>query len=462
MKDRKRRLELYSFYDHTGIERHLERMAEKGWMLEKVENNIWHYRRIKPEKLTFFVTYFPRASELDPEPGEEQKIFFDFCEHTGWKLAAVSAQQQIFYNESPDPVPIATDPQVELETVRRSARKSFLPGIWVLLACGLAVTVMSAIRLRQDPIGALSSAAWLFSSLAWLLVILYGASELAGYFAWCHGAKKAAARGEFLETSSRVWLGKVILAVTLAGLLYCLANMGMTGPGWQRLVSVGTVCGILGIFAIGWWLKGFLKRRKLKPGANRTLTFLFIFAAYLAFVGLMVYAGLKLAEREIEKSRGAAAGGYYQELPLSVEDLLEVQPEFYETMTTEDRSPLLGCLEVNQMPDWEVAEARTYPYLQYTIVDVKAPFLYEICKEQLFKERDQSEDGSVPERHKRIYEPCDLKSWGAEEAWTLRSQDAGWEANVYLLCYPDRIVEIWFGWELSEEQMRTAGEMLAS
>ncbi len=388
MKDRKRRLELYSFYDHTGIERHLERMAEKGWMLEKVENNIWHYRRIRPKKLTFFVTYFPRASEFDPEPGEEQKIFFDFCEHTGWKLAAVSAQQQIFYNESPDPVPIATDPQVELETVRRSARKSFLPGLWVLLACGLAVT--------------------------------------------------------------------------LAGLLYCLANMGMTGPGWQRLVSVGTVCGILGIFAIGWWLKGFLKRRKLKPGANRTLTLLFIFAAYLAFVGLMVYASLQLAGREIEKSRGAAAGGYYRELPLSVEDLLEVQPEFYETRTTEDRSPLLGCLEVGQMPDWEAAEALAYPYLQYTIVDVKAPFLYEICKKQLFKERDQSEDGSVPERHKRIYEPCDPKSWGAEEAWTLRSQDAGWEANVYLLCYPDRIVEIWFGWELSEEQMRTAGEMLAS
>lgn len=272
--------------------------------------------------------------------------------------------------------------------MRRSARKSFLPGLWVLLACGLAVT--------------------------------------------------------------------------LAGLLYCLANMGMTGPGWQRLVSVGTVCGILGIFAIGWWLKGFLKRRKLKPGANRTLTLLFIFAAYLAFVGLMVYAGLQLAGREIEKSRGAAVGGYYRELPLSVEDLLEVQPEFYETRTTEDRSPLLGCLEVDQMPDWEAAEALAYPYLQYTIVDVKAPFLYEICKKQLFKERDQSEDGSVPERHKRIYEPCDPKSWGAEEAWTLRSQDAGWEANVYLLCYPDRIVEIWFGWELSEEQMRTAGEMLAS
>ena len=73
MKDRKRRVELYSFYDHTGMERHLERMAGKGWFLEKIENNFWHYRRLQPQKLRYFVTYFPKAGELDPEPSEEQK-----------------------------------------------------------------------------------------------------------------------------------------------------------------------------------------------------------------------------------------------------------------------------------------------------------------------------------------------------------------------------------------------------
>ena len=30
MKELKRRLETFSFYDHTGIEKHLEDMAEKG------------------------------------------------------------------------------------------------------------------------------------------------------------------------------------------------------------------------------------------------------------------------------------------------------------------------------------------------------------------------------------------------------------------------------------------------
>ena len=33
MKEKKRRIERYSFYDRTEIARHLERMAEKGWLI---------------------------------------------------------------------------------------------------------------------------------------------------------------------------------------------------------------------------------------------------------------------------------------------------------------------------------------------------------------------------------------------------------------------------------------------
>lgn len=34
--NKKRELNLYAFYDHTGLERHLEKMATNGWMLESV------------------------------------------------------------------------------------------------------------------------------------------------------------------------------------------------------------------------------------------------------------------------------------------------------------------------------------------------------------------------------------------------------------------------------------------
>ena len=34
MKDTKHRLETFAFFDHTGIQAHLESMAAKGWMVE--------------------------------------------------------------------------------------------------------------------------------------------------------------------------------------------------------------------------------------------------------------------------------------------------------------------------------------------------------------------------------------------------------------------------------------------
>ena len=84
MKDKRRVMEIFSFYDRSGLERRLAAMAEKGWLLEKIGSILWTYRRTEPRKLTFCVCWFPKASAFDPEPSEEQQTFYDFCEHTGW------------------------------------------------------------------------------------------------------------------------------------------------------------------------------------------------------------------------------------------------------------------------------------------------------------------------------------------------------------------------------------------
>lgn len=41
MRKTKLRMEPYSFFDHTGISAHLERMARKGWMIDKIANYGW-------------------------------------------------------------------------------------------------------------------------------------------------------------------------------------------------------------------------------------------------------------------------------------------------------------------------------------------------------------------------------------------------------------------------------------
>ena len=89
MKDRKRRFETFSFYDRTGIEAHLKKMAEKGWMISEMTTLGWIYKRVEPESLTFAVSYYPKASEFDPEPTEGQNIYHDLSSRTGWQFVCI-------------------------------------------------------------------------------------------------------------------------------------------------------------------------------------------------------------------------------------------------------------------------------------------------------------------------------------------------------------------------------------
>ena len=58
MKDRKLHIENHQFYDFENIERHLAKMAAKGWRLENIGRLGWYYRRAPAKKLTYAVEYF--------------------------------------------------------------------------------------------------------------------------------------------------------------------------------------------------------------------------------------------------------------------------------------------------------------------------------------------------------------------------------------------------------------------
>ena len=65
MRNTKRELNPYSFYDTEGLARHFERMAAEGWAPDRVGLFI-RYRRIKPQKLRFAVAFYPRHPHCPP------------------------------------------------------------------------------------------------------------------------------------------------------------------------------------------------------------------------------------------------------------------------------------------------------------------------------------------------------------------------------------------------------------
>ena len=181
MKDIKKKVEFFTFYDKTGIEKHLEQMAAEGWLLEKMSAFRWTYRRIEPKKIHFSVSYYATITDFEPEPTEQQQAFNEFCEHSGWKLATQTVQMQVFYNENENPVPIETDPMLEIENIHISVKKTVLVTYFLMLFLGFIMGASFVSTMLGDPIALLSSATKLFTGVWFIVALVYSLTELITY-----------------------------------------------------------------------------------------------------------------------------------------------------------------------------------------------------------------------------------------------------------------------------------------
>lgn len=429
MKDTKRRLEIFSFLDYTGIARHLSKMAEKGWLIEKISPFGWTYRRIIPKKLTFFVSYYPQASEFDPEPAEQQKTFHDFCEYTGWRFTAASAQMQIFYNEQENPTPIETDPVLEVETIHAAAKKSFLPAYFAWLAVAILDMVLFIGRMHEDLIGLLASATNLFTGFGWSMLFIICIIELCGYFIWHAKAKKAAEYGEWIESPNHSHIQKIILTIVVLGFLYWFFTSMVFSTAMLRIITIAIFLYVIALFLLVNGIKQLLKRKKVARNINRAVTLASSFILSFVMITAITYGILHISKN------GLFEQNQTDELPLTVEDLLDINYEGYIKERRSEESLLLGQFFMHQFPKLDSEHYTEMPWLAYTITEVRVHRLYDFCKNSLL-------DG---------YAPVDPKPWRANEAYKH-------DSNTYLLCYENRIIEITFDWEPTTEQMGIAAD----
>ena len=451
MKNRKWDFIPFSYYDRTGMERHLEKRAAQGWLLERMSNLGWYYRRIWPRKIHFTVTYYLRASQFDPEPTEEQKEFHDFCLQSGWKLAASSGQMQAFYNEEPDPVPIDTEPSLELERIGKMMKR-VLPFQFILLVIGFWVGGSWCWSLTHSPIDLLSSAYNLVTGLVWLMLFLWCAVDLFRYFTWRHKAKKAAPLGEFVPTKGCHKLLLAMLVVTVLGLAYLFVADRQPGFRVTLLLVLGA-CALLFLSVNG--VRDFLKRRKASRALNRGVTLAVdVVLAFVLMGGVMagifwgIRSGVIASRKEITDS------------PLSVEDLTGVEDSRYVTRCLADSTIFLTRRNFYQHIFYDqLQEGERLAFLDYTIVDVHIPFLYDWCEEELLHDRDDWQ-GDDPEEPYYQYVEIDPAPWGAERAYQIWV-GGKMPSSTYLVCWPGRLVELDPDFELTEEQMTMAAEKLA-
>ena len=432
MKETKRRMEFFPFYDRTGIAKHLEKMALEGWLLEKISALTWTYRRIEPTKMHFAVSYYATITDFEPELTEEQQAFNEFCEHSGWKFAASSMHMQIFYNENDDPVPIETDPVLEIKDIHRKIKKTVLLSYFLLLFYPCLMGFFFISTLLGDPIHLLSSATRMFTGIWSIVTFVYALIEITSYYTWRKKALKMAEQGEFLETRGHRWLGYAIFIFMIVSLILYLISLGNTG---FRFFMTAFMLVFFSGFAVVNGVKSLLKKRKVAAGTNRWLTVLASFA--LAF--LLMGAVNVIAIRSI---RNGVFDDGYDDLPIKIEDIVEIEEGKYLQSHGIEDSIFLGHDRSTQHP----FDNAPGPSMSYTVTEIKMPFLYDFVVDQLY--RRYAEWRGYDSTYE--YVEIDAQEWNANQAWELYKD--GKPFNRFLICYDKYVLEIEVNWELTTEQ----------
>lgn len=457
----KRRMEFFAFYDDQGIARHLERMAQKGWLIERINNYFWTYRKIEPQRLRFAVTYFPEASDFNPGPTENQQTFQEYCESAGWRFAVQWCQMQIFYSENPAAVPLETDEFSRLQNIHRCMRKNFLPGNIVILILMGILMGLQLLSVPRDLLSLLAENARLITVTMLLLAILSEAGMLLGYYFWRGRSLRSVANGGSCVRGGRFqhWLGRPVWLLVLLLLALYLYSLGSYWP-------VVLICAAMfsGITAITLAARAIMRKKGFAKETNIAATVVLILLLSLSFNLVLQGASDWMRDAGLFEKQPAyiyttQTGRsswdwkvYADPIPLKVEDLKTTDYPYYSCELAERSSPFVSVLKASQtgFPD-DLENER----LLYTVVRLKQKVWYRPVLESML----QSEERFRYDGEQDNFLLVDAPQWGADEVYQRHID--GQPQPEYYICYaPDSILQLDLSWEPTAQEIAVIREKL--
>ena len=416
------------YYDHTTMERHFEKMAGKGWALDRM-GIFWHYHRIEPKPLHYAVGYFPGGGVYAPPTGEEL-TFEEYCEMAGWELVAEHGAIKIFCNERENPVPLETQADLQVENIRRGSRRIRIAD-GVVGVIGWLIVIYFILSLYFDGVRTLSGGTGLFLVFIGLMLGIYGLVELITYQCWYRKAKANAQRDQsFTPTNGHPVISKTIMLLAIVSLIF-YAFTAIEGR-----LALAVMAGYFIVYYFQDIIRNRMRSKGAKAAANMGVNFAIAFLIFFVIFNEHYYFNSFDAEGYYEK-KGFHWDG--QENPLTLQEL--AGPEFdgkgYIDTQNIQSSVFLSRMEIEQFYDEALSGARGDPgyYLEYVVTKVKLAPLYGFTRASMERTYRSGEN----------WQPMD--SWGTGEKDSLQVLQTAFEREEqeicrYLLCMEDRIMKI--------------------
>lgn len=445
MKETKRRMELFSLYDHTNIEKHLEKMALKGWIIEDIGSYFWKYQKTEPQKLRFSVVYYPKTVNEGTVVSADRQHFIDMCTSGGWEYVINKEQMHIFCTKNENTPPIETDPEIQIECIHKFAKNDIVNNNLFIIGCCIFLIIFWGYQMWKEPIKIITDefAKFWFAPF----FIAFSIYNIISYLLWYKKAKTTAENGEFAETKRIPNINFLfyvpIFCVSVALKIFTLLRLRYV------LFILGLLTAVILLFKLFKLIRKSLgNSSKLKDETKKLIkSFLAVyFIIFYIAAGIYSFTLIPKPYEKINIRSEITGDTYYvyhdKGAPLDISEFADTNNK-----TVSHEKYVNESLLIKQTK-WDIysVDKEEYKNIEYTITDVRFTPILEKCKNDLIY--DYYIFG-----YKKLDINSDYKIYRAYSDYEQLS-------NYFSLSKNNRIVNFRFNWTPTAEEIEYTADKL--
>lgn len=436
MKEYKRKFVTYQPFDYEGIQEYLERMAADGWRLVSI-GTLWTFKRLDPASIHYTAAYLPRTSQYDPDNNPAISEFDDYCLETGWTRVCSSGNMHIYCSAEENPVPIDTDESIKLDNVRKSAVRSFVLPMLIMVGC-LCMIGNSFISFFTKPVETFSSYANMTVALMSLLAAVMTAVGIVNLCVWVRKSRiLIEAGGHCASTGGFRKIYRLVYSLIFVTVLLWLVSETVEENVTASYGAIFLAAVFWGIILLVRMLTKKMRARGTSATVNRIVSVAVCFICTFTAIFAVTLFLLNSADET------AAGNTTYRT------SLMEMKSESIPLGDTEAESADSSIGDDNDNA------------VDCTILRINNHWLYEKCLNQwLNEDYEIYEMMGIPSGDNDKYRREDTEDWGIGANALYRYYFAGEPEDQWIMCYPGMIVKLEPYNQLSEEDFSAIDRMV--
>lgn len=267
-KNTKKTMFMHQPYECTAVEEYLERMAEKGWLLESIKGCHFKFKKIDTKKVKYSVEVLEKISEYDHKDSDVALEYREYCITAGWTYVCETGKVQIFYTEnSNETISIHTDESEKFKSVYKTSVPNIrlqllLASVWILNICIFLLTGQTSFSLTSNFM--------IISYVIMVSLIFIIGVRVVNFTRWVIKAKKKLKENKFMPYNNYKQLRRknIVTKSYLIILLLILFKFFIYDNNVSRMDIIYILIAIVSPLIIMFCVQQFLNKKRYSKDTN--------------------------------------------------------------------------------------------------------------------------------------------------------------------------------------------------